>query len=147
MIAPFYATFRVKSSAFLLPDIVLFLSCRSGILPKRFYCMELKLLIRQKIPVRFHAPGFLSGEILTECSDLYTEKISLQLRSGCLSFLPSLLPSSKCEAAGYRFQTSRKHPRVQRLRRHKMFWSSCLRNAPDECTCRSSYRFRLYQGL
>ena len=94
MIAPFYATFRVKSSAFLLPDIVLFLSCRSGILPKRFYCMKSKLPLRQKIPVRFHAPGFLSGEILTECSDLYTEKISLQLRSGCLSFLPSLLPSS-----------------------------------------------------
>lgn len=46
MIAPFYATFRVKSSAFLLPDIALFLSGRSGILPKRFYCMELKLLNR-----------------------------------------------------------------------------------------------------
>lgn len=41
MIAPFYATFRVKSSAFLLPDIALFLSGRSEILPKRFYCMEL----------------------------------------------------------------------------------------------------------
>jgi len=46
MIEPFYATFQVKSSAFLLPDIVLFLPCRSGILPKRFYCMELKLLNR-----------------------------------------------------------------------------------------------------
>ncbi len=41
MIEPFYATFRVKSSVFLLPDIAIFFSSRSEILPKRFYCMEL----------------------------------------------------------------------------------------------------------
>ena len=41
MIEPFYATFRVKSSVFLLPDIAIFLSGRSEILPKHFYCMEL----------------------------------------------------------------------------------------------------------
>lgn len=41
MIEPFYATFQVKSSAFLLPDIAIFLSGRSEILPKHFYCMEL----------------------------------------------------------------------------------------------------------